>query len=205
MDTERIALVLINLQNDFLHGEGAFARANVFLPSSRALIEQLIKIVSAVREAGGKTISAQFNLVADKDNIPIIPEDLKKKWPFLTRGDFQSGRWGCQLIDELSPADYQVFKISGSAFEMTHLDWLLKKLGIDTLIFGGILVNEGIAMTLQSAHDLKYRTILLSDGVADFYKDTHQKALESLKPICELMSCQEMMASLKKNRLKVEE
>ena len=68
-----------------------------------------------------------------KGGEPLISPHLRTLRPFLSRGDFQPGLWGHALVDELAPADLAVEKIAYSAFYMTRLEWLLRKLGIDEL------------------------------------------------------------------------
>ena len=197
MDISKTALILVDMQNDYLHGDGAFRRAKLQLSNSRILIEQLIKVCDAVRNSEGRIISANFTLVADKDHNPIIPDTIKKDWPFLRRGDFQLGRWGHNLIDELAPADYVVNKITYSAFYMSHFDWLLQKLDIKTLLIGGILTNEGVASTIRDAQSRGYRTILLADGCSAFSEEIHQQSVQSLSSVCDTVKCQAVAKSIK--------
>lgn len=192
MDIQRTALILVDMQNDFLHNDGAFGRAQLRIPNRRPLIEQLIKVTEAIRSAGGKIISTNFTLVANKDNTPIISKELAAAWPFLTRGDFQMGRWGHQLIDELAPADYAISKIESSAFYLTFLDWLLQQLQIKTLLFGGLVTQGGISSTLKDAQSLGYQTILLTDGCASFDPEEVMHTVHEIGHVCDLINCQIM-------------
>jgi ureidoacrylate peracid hydrolase len=189
MNMSKTALILSEMQNDYLHSDGAYGRAQIRLPNNRAVIEQLIKVTNACREAGAKIIALNFTFICDKNNNPLISEELKQDCPFLTRGDFQVGRRGHQLIEELAPADYIINKITDSGFHMTHLDWLLRKLGIETLIFGGLMTNEGLASTLRDAQNRDYRTIVLQDGCGSFSISSHEAALRSLSFISEISTC----------------
>ena len=74
------------------------------------------------------------------------------------KGDFKSGSWGHDIIDTLSPVDIKIEKIAFSAFYMSRLDWVLKKTGIDNLIFAGIVTNGGVASTLRDAHVRDYHS-----------------------------------------------
>ena len=53
--------------------------------------------------------------------------------PFLGKGDFVSGEWGHNLVDELKPADIIIEKVAYSAFYMTRLEWILRKANIKHL------------------------------------------------------------------------
>lgn len=192
MNIRKTALILSEMQNDYLHADGAYGRANIRLPNNRAVIEHLIKVTNAFRENGGKVIAVNFTLICDKDNKPLISEELTQDCPFLTRGDFQVGRWGHQLIEELAPADYTVNKITESCFHMTYMDWLLRQLDIDTLIFGGLMTNEGLAASLRDAQNRSFKTILLRDGSGSFSIASQEAALRSLSFVTEISNCTEI-------------
>lgn len=197
MNKDKIALLLVDLQNDILHANGAYGRANIHLENRRTLFEQLIKVTEAFRSIEANIIAANFTLIADKDHKPLISKELRGTHPFLARGDFQQGKWGHQLIDELAPANYIVNKIAPSAFYMSHLDWLLKKLGIETLIVGGMETFDSVATTVRDAHTHGYETILLEDGCASFDRDAHESTVSSLKHITATKKCKEFAQILK--------
>lgn len=192
MNLQKTALLLSEMQNDYLHADGAYGRADIRLPNNRAVIEQLIKVANAFRECEVKIISLNFTLICDNNNNPLISEELKQDCPFLTRGDFQAGRWGHQLIEELAPADYTIHKITDSAFHLTHLEWLLHQLGIETLVMGGLMTNESLASTLRDGQSRGFKTILLQDGCGSFSVNSHEAALRSLSFITEVTTCVEM-------------
>src|SRR5690606_5057204 len=118
IDPATTALVLVDLQNDFLRAEGAYGRAGLASDAIAALPGRLAPLARAMREAGGWVVSTHFTLVPGKDGAPFISPHLKKLRPFLGRGDFVPGGWGHALVDELQPADLAVEKVAFSAFYM---------------------------------------------------------------------------------------
>ncbi len=168
MDIKRTALLLMDMQNDFLHANGAYGRADIRIDNKRSMIEQLLKVTDLLREKGGLIISTNFTLIANKESKPIISEKLKTERPFLTRGDFQQGRWGHQLIDELAPADYIINKIADSAFYMTYLEWLLQKLNIEHIYFAGMWSNGDHNPTIRDAQVRGFKVVTLRDACATF-------------------------------------
>ncbi|MGZ5828928.1 MAG: isochorismatase family protein, partial [Xanthobacteraceae bacterium] len=115
------ALLLVDLQNDFLHPNGAYGRAGQKSADIAALPATLQPLVKRVRALGGVIVATLFTLVPGRGGEPIISEHLKQLRPFLTKGDFAPGSWGQALVDELAPADSTVEKIAYSAFYMTRL------------------------------------------------------------------------------------
>lgn len=188
-DPARTGLVLVDMQNDFLHPSGAYGRAGQSCAAIAALADRLKPVADAVRGAGGWIVSTHFTLVPGKGGEPFISAHLKKLRPFLGTGDFAPGSFGHALIDTLQPADLSVEKIAFSAFYQSRLEWILNRAGIDTLIFGGIVTNGGVASTLRDAHVRDYRCVVLSDGCAAFSEETHDIAIRSLATIADVASC----------------
>lgn len=195
-DPSRAAILTIDLQNDFLHPEGAYGRAGQTAASIGALPERIKPVVDAVRKAGGTYISAQFTLVPGPQNEPLIAPHLKVLRPFLGKGDFAPGAWGHSLVDELAPADYTIEKVAYSALYQTRLEYVLRALDIDTLIIGGIVTNGGVASTVRDAHLRNLHTILLSDGCAAFKDEVHEATLVSLGSLGPIMTCADLLEQL---------
>lgn len=190
------ALVLVDLQNDFLHPNGAYGRAGQGAPAITALPARLAPVADAVRRAGGWVVSTHFTLVPGKGGAPMISPHLKKLRPFLAAGDFAPGSFGHDLVAELKPADLSVEKVAYSAFYMSRLEWVLRKAGIETLVFAGIVTNGGVASTLRDAHVRDFATVLLSDGCAAFSEAVHETTVASLAAIAPVMTCAAFAAAL---------
>ena len=196
IDPARTALLTIDLQNDFLHPQGAYGRAGQTAPAIAALPDRIRPLADALRARGGTYISAQFTLVPGKGGEPLIAPHLKRLRPFLTRGDFAPGSFGNALVEALQPADFTVEKVAYSAFWQTRLEYILRATGIDTLIVGGIVTNGGVASTVRDAHLRNVETLLLTDGCAAFDGAVHDATLLSLKSVTAQATCAEALAML---------
>jgi nicotinamidase-related amidase len=190
----RTAFLIVDLQNDFLHPNGAYARGGQGAASIVALPLRLKPLADAFRAGGGWIISTHFTLVAGKNGEPLIAPHLKALRPFLRKGDFAPGSWGHALVDELKPSDLQIEKIAYSAFYMTRLEWILRKFAIDRLVVGGIVTNGGVASTVRDAHVRDIEAVVLSDGCAAFDDATHQTAIAALKPVARVATIADMLA-----------
>lgn len=190
------ALLICDLQNDFLHPKGAYARAGQTSADIAAVPARVTPVAEKLRKAGGWIVSTHFTLVPGKGGEPFVSPHLRKLRPFLAKGDFAPGSWGQDLIDELQPADMKVEKVAYSAFFMSRLEWVLRKAGIETLAICGIVTNGGVASTLRDAHVRDFHTILLSDGCAAFKREVHDTAIASLSAISPVATCAEFAASL---------
>ena len=193
---EKTALLLVDLQNDFLHGKGAYARGGCANADIATLPARVKPLLDAMRKRGSLTMGTLFTLVPGRAGEPIISPHLKSLRPFLTRGDFAPGSWGHQVVDELSPLDVTIEKVAYSAFYMTRLEWVLRKLDIDHLIVGGIVTNGGVASTVRDAHVRDIHVSVLSDGCAAFSKQVHEEALSGLKPIADITTIESVLKAL---------
>jgi len=196
MPLSSTALVLVDLQNDFLHPDGAYGRAGQAHPAIAALPQRLSPLVAAARAGGVLTVATLFTLVPGHGGAPLISPHLKALRPFLRQGDFVPGGWGQQLVDELAPADVAVEKIAFSAFHASRLEWVLRKCGIDTLYFAGIVTNGGVASTVRDAHVRDFHCTVIADGCAAFSDDVHRAAIEGLRPVARITTVAEAMQAL---------
>jgi ureidoacrylate peracid hydrolase len=180
------ALILGDLQNDFLHRDGAYGRAGQSHPAIAALPERLVPLVAAARSRSVLIVATLFTLVPGRGGEPIISPHLKALRPFLKKGDFAPGSWGQRLVDELAPADVEVEKIAYSAFHASRLEWVLHKCGIEHLFFTGIVTNGGVASTIRDAHVREFECTVIEDGCAAFSDDIHRAAIEGLRPVAKI-------------------
>jgi nicotinamidase-related amidase len=196
VEPSRTALVLVDLQNDFLHPQGAYARGGRTSSDIAALPARLAPVADAMRRAGGWVVSTHFTLVPGRDGEPLIASHLRALRPFLRRGDFVPGKFGHQLVDALAPADIAVEKVAYSAFYQSRLEFVLRKAGIDTLVFAGIVTNGGVLATVQDAALREFRCEVLTDGCAAFSTAQHEAALTILGGIATLTGCAAFAAAL---------
>jgi nicotinamidase-related amidase len=196
LDLARTALLVVDLQNDFLHPEGAYGRAGQGAPEISGLPARVKPLADLMRARGGLVISTQFTLQPGRGGEPIVSPHLKELRPFLAKGDFLPGAWGHRLVDALQPADVTIEKVAYSAFYMTRLEWVLRKLLIDRLLVAGIVTNGGVASTVRDAHVRDIDAIVLEDGCAAFSPQVHRTAIDALRPVGRVASIGEMMAEI---------
>ena len=190
------ALLIVDLQNDFLHPKGAYARGGMANAEIAKLPTKIYPVAKALRSAGGWIVSTQFTLVPGKHDAPMISPHLKALRPFLKTGDFAPGSWGQSMIDELQPADLTIEKVAYSAFYMTRMEWVLRKAGITDILVAGIVSNGGVASTVRDAHVRDFSTTVLSDGCAAHDRNVHNRAIADLGTIAHLSTCAEALVTL---------
>lgn len=193
----RTALLVVDLQNDFLAPNGAYARGGAINPAALALPARAKMLAQSLKQRGGMVLASQFTLWPDARGDAMVAPHLRQLRPFLRNGDFAPGSWGQANVAELEGlVDVSVSKVAYSAFFNTQLDWVLRHAGIDTVAICGIVTNGGVASTARDAHMREYHTIILEDGCAAFSEHVHDAAIRDLGTIAEVLSCEAFVARL---------
>ena len=193
---QQTALLLCDLQNDFIHPDGAYGKAGQTSAAIAAIPARVAPLAKAIRAKGGWIASTHFTLFTGKGGEPFIDPHLKKMRPFLKKGDFVMGSWGHQVVEELAPSDLPVEKVGYDAFYATRLEWILRKVGIRRVIVSGIVTNGGVSSTVRGAHVREFKVTVLEDGCAAFTQELHDTAIAALRPVAEISSVAQELAKL---------
>jgi len=190
-------LIIIDLQNDFLHANGAYSRGKATSAEALLLADRVVPVAKAVKQHGGMVAASLFTLWPDTHGDPMISPHLFANRPFLKKGDFKMGGWGHANLDAIaSHADVTVNKVAYSAFFNTQLDWFLRRAGITHLAVCGIVTNGGVASTVRDAHMRDYHTVVISDGCAAFSQKIHDAAIADMSTVATVMDCKTFIQQL---------
>ena len=195
LDPASTALLLVDLQNDFIHPEGAYAKGGVTSETIEALPRRLGVVADTARSCAILTIATLFTLVPGPDG-PLIPDHLARLRPFLTDGDFAPGSWGQSLIDAVGAIDITVEKVAYSAFHASRLEFVLGRLGIKALLVAGIVMNGAVASTVWGPRVLDLHTVVLSDGCAAFGTQPDDHAIASFATVSDIATCSDVLGWL---------
>lgn len=190
------ALLVIDMQNDFLHPQGAYARGGGVSAMMGALPERIVPLVSAARAAGIYTLATQFTLVPDRDGQPMIGDHMRKLRPFLAQGDFLPGEFGHQTLDQLGRFHTLIEKVAFSAFYQSRLEFVLNRAGIKHVLLCGIVTNGGVASTAREAQVRDFSVTVIGDACAAATSEIHEAALADLANVVEVRSQNEVLAAI---------
>lgn len=181
----RTALLVIDMQRDFLLPEGYVAQAGLDIAPLTATIRPIEKLLVVGRAVGLLIVHTREGHVPDLSDCPPYKlersrragAEIGSKGPLgrlLVRGEV-----GHDFVQSLRPrADEIVIDKPGySAFSHTTLQQALTKRGIETLIITGVTTEVCVSSTLRSAVDLGYRCITVSDACASGDPTLHKAAL----------------------------
>lgn len=176
-DLARTALVIIDMQNDFCHADGWLASIGVDVSPGRRLIAPINRMLVEVRAAELPVIWVNWGNRPDLLNLgPSTLHVYNATGAGTGLGDplangaavLQAGSWAAAILDEFGDTsrDIHVAKFSMSGFWETHLDAILRNLGVTTLLFAGVNLDQCVLCTFQDASFRGYDCILLEDCCA---------------------------------------
>jgi nicotinamidase-related amidase len=185
----RTALVLIDMQRDFLDEDGYLAAMGYDLGSVRAAVPAAARLLAAARRAGLTVIHTRQGYRADLADLPphraaLVRSGLLqvgKPGPlgrFLVRGEP-----GFAIVDAVAPIAGEPVsdKTANSAFSGTDFDMVLRARGIASLIVAGITTDVCVHSTLRDAADRGYECLLATDACGSGDPEAHRAALTMMQ------------------------
>jgi nicotinamidase-related amidase len=178
IDLTRTAMIVIDMQNDFCTPGGWLAHIGVDIGPARRPIAPLRAMTPRLRAHGVPILWVNWGNRPDRLNLsPSLLHVYKPTGIGVGLGDplpasgapvLEKDSWAASIVDELRPpdSDIRVDKYRMSGFWDTPLDSILRNLGITTLLFGGVNIDQCVMTTLHDANFLGYDCILVEDCAA---------------------------------------
>lgn len=187
-EVPRTALVVIDMQRDFIEpgGFGATLGNDVSLLS--AIVPACQAVLSAWRKAGGRVVHTREAHAGDLSDCP--PAKRNRGNPTLRIGDagpmgriLIAGEPGNQIIGALSPAADEIVidKPGKGAFYATPLHSLLQQAGITHLLFMGVTTEVCVQTSMREANDRGYDSLLLEDCTESYFAQFKASTLEMMR------------------------
>jgi ureidoacrylate peracid hydrolase len=187
VDLARTAVLVVDMQNAFVHKGGYFDLAGLDITPIQRIVEPCRKIIDLARAAGIRIIYLQMGCSPDLSDKgpPDSPSSIKSRvWSMMKQHPewkdkfYIYGTWGAEIIEELKPheGDIIVKKQKHDGFIGTNLDIILRTLGAKYLFFVGAATNICVESTLRHAFSLDYFPILVSDAVSQMGSNITQDA-----------------------------
>lgn len=185
--TEGTALLLIDLQNGFVHPEGWTARMFGGLADSlAATVEPAARALAAAREAGIPVIHTQHAWEPGYADGGFLAEEIYPKlfadFPAEERFDLVRGTWDADFLPAVAPVEGEhiIYKNRYDAFIGTGLERLLMRLGVRTLVVGGVVTTVCVESTVRDAAMRDFRVHLIGDAIGDSDAEAHATGLARL-------------------------
>ena len=198
----RAALLFIDVQNFSCHPNGAewalmdaselAERKEPFLTLMQdRVIPRMQALQSACRGAGVEVMYTTIESLTKDGRDRSL--DYK-----ITGFNIPKGSWDGKVIDAISPDDDEIVlpKSSSSVFVSTHIDYILRNLGIQQLILSGVLTDQCVESAIRDACDLGYLVTQVTDACATFSDARQAASLNAIKGYCRQITTDELIAEL---------
>ena len=190
-EIDRSALIIVDMQNDFLHPDGGFAHlarehpeANIDMPFLRGTIPHVSRLADAFRSAGRPVVYVAHVIKPDYSDAAFPYWRIGVGPSSGNRTFIVENTWGAQIVDELKPREGEhlvVKKGFGGFAPSTPLDTILRNLGINTCVVTGVTTCVCVSTTVRGGVEHNYRMILASDAVAEVSREAHDAELQTIE------------------------
>lgn len=182
-----VALVVIDMQRDFLEPGGFGAALGNDVGQLAPAIEPVAQLLAAFRKRGWPVIHTRE---AHKPDLSDCPPAKRLRG----RGDLRigdagpmgriliDGEPGAAIIDELAPVtgEYVIVKPGKGAFYATGLNELLRDLEVTHLIIAGVTTEVCVQTTMREANDRGYECLLAENATASYFPEFKRAVIEML-------------------------
>jgi ureidoacrylate peracid hydrolase len=190
-EIDRSALIIVDMQNDFLHQDGSFGHIarehpefKIDMPFLTGTIPNVKRLMDTFREAGKPVVYLAHVLKPDYSDAAFPYWRVGIEPGSGNRTHCVEGTWGAQIIDELKPREGEhlvVKKGFGGFAPSTPLDTILRNKGVTTCVVTGVTTCVCVSTTVRGGVEHNYRMILVSNGVAEVSHQAHDAELQTME------------------------
>lgn len=182
VDPNTTALIVIDVQNDFCHPDGAFGRAGHDTSPMPALATRLQKLLAEARARQILTIFVRATYDLEVTSRALAQNRYRRG---LVHSLCLEGTWGAEWFAGVVPSDAPnevvMTKHRFDAFQGTPLDLYLRNNGIRTVVVTGVATSGCVESTVRDAFFQDYSVVIPRDGVAEAGQVYHEQSLAVMK------------------------
>jgi nicotinamidase-related amidase len=202
VDPAHTALLLIDMQRDFVAADGVFGALGIDLSMYRESVPKLVGLLEAARSAATLVVHVQNTALPNRmsDSPAQIRFNLRmhagRRRDALPLRYSVEGTHGHDFVPELAPraGELVVRKYRSSAFWGTDLELLLRSNGIKTVVIGGCTTEGCVESTARDAMFNDLYVVIAVDCVASDDRDQHEASLLLMRHRFDLATAGEIAA-----------
>jgi nicotinamidase-related amidase len=188
LDLQATALVIIDMQRDFLEPGGFGETLGNDVSQLARAVQPCADVLKLARAAGILVVHTREGHLPDLSDAP--PAKISRGAPSMRIGDsgpmgriLIRGEAGHDIIAALYPLDSEIVidKPGKGAFYATELGDVLQKYGIENLLVCGVTTEVCVNTTVREANDRGYRCVVLADCCASYNQEFHEMGLNMIK------------------------
>lgn len=195
------ALLFIDAQNFSAHRDGAEFEGltdEQFQEKHGWLFEQLGTVIPNMQRLQAacrqKAIEVMYTTI---ESLTLDGRDRSLDYK-ITGFNVAKGSWDGKVIDQIAPQGDEIVlpKSSSSVFVSTHIDYVLRNLGVKQLVISGLLTDQCVESAIRDACDLGYLVTQVTDACATETQLRQDNSLSTIKGYCRQVTTQELVAEL---------
>lgn len=203
IDPTQAALLFVDVQNFSAHRKGAefagLSQAEIedrygwfFAELEARVVPRMQRLQAACRVAGVEVMYTTIESLTKDGRDRSL--DYK-----ITGFNVPKGSWDGKVIDALAPLDDEIVlpKTSSSVFVSTHIDYVLRNLGVRQLIISGLLTDQCVESAIRDACDLGYLVTQVTDACLTYSQQRHDNSLAAIKGYCRQVTTEALIAELR--------
>jgi len=182
------ALVIVDMQNDFVHEQGWVAQQAMpaYLDGAGVpgALEACGRLLEAARSAGVLRFFVRM-LGDDKYLSPPVRAQYQRLQGKGRPQCVLENSWGAEIHESLAPrtddpGEIIIDKYRYSAFAGTRLDLVSRSHDIRTLVVCGVATSGCVESTIRDALFADYYVVTAADACADYDEERHQNSLRKV-------------------------
>ena len=202
LNLEQSALLFIDVQNFSAHRNGAefkdlepeqFDKQYrwYFDELESRVIPNMQSLLSTCRSASVEVLHTTI------ESLTLDGRDRSLDYK-ITGFNVPKGSWDGKVIDELAPLDDEIWlpKGSSSVFVSTHIDYLLRNLGIKQLVISGLITDQCVESAIRDACDLGYLVTQVTDACLTYSQQRHDHSLQTIKGYCRQVTTAQLIREI---------
>ncbi len=199
---DRAALLFIDVQNFACHADGAewrdmppdelAAKKEPFLKKLHdEVLPRMQQLQSAARAAGIEVMYTTIESLTQNGRDRSL--DYK-----ITGFNVPKGSWDARVLDEIAPQGDEIVlpKTSSSVFVSTHIDYVLRNLGVQQLIVSGCLTDQCVESAIRDACDLGYLVTQVTDACLTYTEERQRASVNAIRGYCRQVTTADLVAEL---------
>lgn len=199
---DQSALLFIDVQNFSARREGAefkdlsdadfSEKYGWFFENFRKVtLPNMIRLQKAFRS---KSIEVMYTTI---ESLTLDGRDRSLDYK-ITGFNVPKGSWDGKVIDELAPTGDEIVlpKSSSSVFVSTHVDYILRNLGVRQLVLSGLVTDQCVESAIRDACDLGYLVTQVTDACLTYSQERQDASIRAIKGYCRQVTTDELIREL---------
>jgi ureidoacrylate peracid hydrolase len=197
IDPDHAALLVIDVQNYSVDPAGGMSEAegqasSYFLERVKTtMLPNLARLLGVCRAARVEVIYTVIEALTQDGRDRSL--DYK-----ISGIHVPKGAWEAKVPDVVRPHDDEIVlpKTSSSVFISTNIDYVLRNLGVRSLIIAGLLTDQCVDSAVRDACDLGYLVTVATDACATHSEEQHTWSLRNNRGYCRQIATADLVAEI---------